>query len=76
MATHSKTLIIAGALVAGLAAHLAGQAQAQEMENCLGVALAGQNDWAGGAGSSCAATPKATIKAILGKWSLRAHAWR
>ncbi|QCO57827.1 DUF2282 domain-containing protein (plasmid) [Pseudorhodobacter turbinis] len=58
MTSHPKNLIIAGALAAGLAAHFAGPAQAQEMEKCFGVALAGQNDCAAGAGTTCAGTSK------------------
>lgn len=33
--------------------------QAKPMEKCYGVSLAGQNDCAAGAGTSCAATAKA-----------------
>lgn len=47
------------ALAASLAAALslsAGAASAQEMEKCYGVSLAGQNDCAAGAGTSCAGT--------------------
>ena len=47
------------ALAASLAAALtlsAGAASAQEMEKCYGVSLAGQNDCAAGAGTTCAGT--------------------
>ncbi|MGB8812637.1 MAG: DUF2282 domain-containing protein [Paracoccaceae bacterium] len=58
MTIHPKNLMIAGALAAGLAAHFAGAAQAADMEKCFGVALAGQNDCAAGAGTTCAGTSK------------------
>jgi uncharacterized membrane protein len=58
MMIYPKNLMIAGALAAGLTAHFAGPAQAQEMEKCFGVALAGQNDCAAGAGTTCAGTSK------------------
>jgi uncharacterized membrane protein len=56
MSNHVKTLAIAGALAAALTAHISGPAQAQEMEKCFGVSLAGQNDCAAGPGTTCAGT--------------------
>jgi len=45
--------IVAGALaVAGTAT----EAKAEEQEKCFGVALAGENDCAAGAGTTCAGT--------------------
>lgn len=52
MSNHSKSLIIAGALMTALA----GVAHAQENEKCFGVSLAGQNDCAAGEGTTCAGT--------------------
>jgi uncharacterized membrane protein len=50
-------VIIAGAMTAALAAaSMAAPAQAASKEKCFGVALAGQNDCAAGAGTSCAGT--------------------
>jgi uncharacterized membrane protein len=56
MTYQSKSLAIAGALLAALSA---GVATAQEAnEKCFGVALAGQNDCAAGEGTTCAGTSK------------------
>lgn len=59
MNTQTKIIVGAGALLALGATAAAAQnrpAQAQEMEKCYGVARAGQNDCAAGAGTSCAGT--------------------
>jgi len=55
MTYQSKSLAIAGALLAALSA---GAVAAQENEKCFGVSLAGQNDCAAGEGTSCAGTSK------------------
>ena len=47
---------IAGAFAAALTA--AAPAQAQEMEKCFGISLAGKNDCAAGEGTTCAGTSK------------------
>ncbi len=47
------TLACALTVMAGTVAHAEG-----EMEKCFGVALAGQNDCAAGAGTTCAGTSK------------------
>lgn len=52
----SQNTALALAVTAALAAHAA-QAEAPQ-EKCFGVALAGQNDCAAGAGTSCAGTSK------------------
>ena len=57
MSNHFKSFAVAGALAAALAS-LAGAAAAQENEKCFGVAMAGQNDCAAGAGTTCAGTAK------------------
>lgn len=54
MSTTTKTLAVAGALAAALAS--TGALQAQEMEKCFGVAMAGENDCAAGPGTTCAGT--------------------
>lgn len=52
----SQNTALALAVAAALAAHAAQADQPQE--KCFGVALAGQNDCAAGAGTSCAGTSK------------------
>ena len=52
MSYQSKSLMIAGALMAAMA----GAASAQQNEKCYGVSLAGQNDCAAGEGTTCAGT--------------------
>ena len=56
MSTKTKTLAVAGALAAALAAHATGPANAQAQEKCFGVSLAGENDCAAGPGTTCAGT--------------------
>ena len=58
MSHQMKSLAVAGAVAAAFASYFAApaQAQAQEMEKCYGVALAGQNDCKAGAGTTCAGT--------------------
>lgn len=60
MSQNIKTLAVAGALAAALSGHFVSSASADEMqmEKCFGVALAGQNDCAAGAGTTCAGTSK------------------
>jgi uncharacterized membrane protein len=54
---NSKT-ILGAAVLAALAASTAAAADKPKMEKCFGVAKAGQNDCAAGAGTSCAGTSK------------------
>ena len=58
MSTHMKSFAIAGALATALAAHATTATAEDKMEKCFGVALAGQNDCAAGAGTTCAGTSK------------------
>lgn len=67
MTTTVKSLAIAGAVAAAFAAHTA-PAQAQEMEKCFGVSLAGQNDCAAGPGTTCAGT--STVDYQGNAWTL------
>ena len=54
-----KTLVIASSLAAALSAQFAAPAAADgAKEKCFGVALAGKNDCAAGAGTTCAGTSK------------------
>ena len=54
----SKTLVLAGALTSALATFATSPAMAAGKEKCFGVALAGKNDCAAGAGTTCAGTSK------------------
>ncbi|SOC00139.1 uncharacterized membrane protein [Rhodobacter sp. JA431] len=57
--SHRRTQLALGAtLVCALGAMAALPAQAEDMEKCYGVALAGQNDCAAGPGTTCAGTSK------------------
>lgn len=58
MSAHMTSFAIAGALAAALAAHATTAAAETKMEKCFGVALAGKNDCAAGAGTTCAGTSK------------------
>lgn len=55
---HRQTfaLALAGSLATALTGLSATTASAQETEKCYGVALAGKNDCAAGAGTTCAGT--------------------
>jgi uncharacterized membrane protein len=53
MTTKTLALPLAASIAAALSLS-AGHAQAQSMERCFGVSLAGQNDCAAGPGTSCA----------------------
>ena len=55
MSTPMKTVAIASAVAAAMAAHST-PADAASKEKCFGVALAGQNDCAAGPGTTCAGT--------------------
>lgn len=57
MSNMMKTVAVAGAVAAALAAH-ATTAVAQEKEKCFGVSMAGENDCAAGPGTTCAGTSK------------------
>lgn len=57
MSISMKTFAVAGALATALAG-VATTASAQEKEKCFGVSLAGKNDCAAGAGTTCAGTSK------------------
>lgn len=58
MTNQMKTFAIAGALASAFAAHVTAASAETPMEKCFGVALAGQNDCAAGAGTTCAGTSK------------------
>ena len=54
MSNTTKTLAVAGAVAAALAAHVSTPAHAQAKEKCYGVSLAGKNACAAGPGTTCA----------------------
>ena len=62
-----KAVAIAGAVTAALAAHTS-TAVAAEKEKCYGVSLAGKNDCAAGAGTTCAGT--STVDYQGNAWTL------
>lgn len=55
---RSAQLALCATLMGALGAMAALPAQAENMEKCFGVALAGQNDCAAGPGTTCAGTSK------------------
>jgi uncharacterized membrane protein len=56
--TNAAALATAVTMAVGAAALLSGPAAAQEKEKCFGVSMAGKNDCAAGAGTTCAGTSK------------------
>jgi len=67
MSNAMKTVAIAGAVTAALAAHTS-TAVAGEQEKCYGVSLAGENDCKAGAGTTCAGT--STVDYQGNAWTL------
>lgn len=68
MSNTIRTLAVAGALAASFTAHATTEASAAGKEKCFGVSLAGQNDCAAGAGTTCAGTSKVDYQGNA--WSL------
>ncbi len=68
MSNTTRTLAVASAFAAALAAQMAGPAHAQEKEKCYGVSLAGKNDCAAGPGTTCAGT--STVDYQGNAWTL------
>jgi uncharacterized membrane protein len=58
MTDITRTVALAGAVAAALAAHATTPAMAQDQVKCYGVSLAGQNDCKAGPGTTCAGTSK------------------
>lgn len=63
-----KTLAMVGAVAASFTAHGATEASAAGKEKCFGVSLAGKNDCAAGAGTTCAGT--STVDYQGNAWTL------
>ncbi|NRB03821.1 MAG: DUF2282 domain-containing protein [Rhodobacteraceae bacterium] len=68
MSTTIKTLAVAGAVAAALTGHTTTTAEAASKEKCYGVSLAGKNDCAAGAGTTCAGT--STVDYQGNAWTL------
>lgn len=68
MSNTLKTLAVAGAVAASFTAHTATTASAMEKEKCYGVSLAGKNDCAAGAGTTCAGS--STVDYQGNAWTL------
>lgn len=58
MTATTSRLALGASLACALGAMATTPVQAQDMEKCYGVALAGQNDCAAGPGTTCAGTSK------------------
>lgn len=67
MSNTMKSAAILGAVAASFAAY-SGTATAQAQEKCFGVSLAGENDCAAGAGTTCAGT--STVDYQGNAWTL------
>lgn len=68
MSNTRKTLAVAGAVAAALAAYSTAPANAQAQEKCYGVSLAGENDCAAGPGTTCQGT--STVDYQGNAWTL------
>ena len=68
MSDTMKTVAIAGAVAAALAAQSAAPALAAAKVKCFGVSLAGENDCAAGPGTTCAGT--STVDYQGNAWTL------
>ncbi|MEO0751986.1 MAG: DUF2282 domain-containing protein [Pseudomonadota bacterium] len=68
MAIDPKSLAVAGAVAAALTASMTTGVVAQAKEKCFGVSLAGENDCAAGAGTTCAGT--STVDYQGNAWTL------
>ncbi|MEL6167245.1 MAG: DUF2282 domain-containing protein [Pseudomonadota bacterium] len=68
MSNTAKTLAVAGAVAAALAASISTPANAQAKEKCFGISLAGENDCAAGPGTTCAGT--STVDYQGNAWTL------
>lgn len=58
MTAMTSRLVLGASLACALGAMAVTPVMAEDMEKCFGVALAGENDCAAGAGTTCAGTSK------------------
>lgn len=68
MSKAIKTVAIASAVTAALAAHTTTEAHASQQEKCYGISLAGKNDCKAGAGTTCAGS--STVDYQGNAWTL------
>mmetsp|Transcript_22849 Transcript_22849/g.38133 ORF Transcript_22849/g.38133 Transcript_22849/m.38133 type:complete len:102 (-) Transcript_22849:1431-1736(-) len=68
MSKTIKTVALVGAVAAAMTAHATTSAEAASKEKCFGISLAGENDCAAGAGTTCAGT--STVDYQGNAWTL------
>lgn len=68
MSKTMKSVALVGAVAAAMTAHATTSAEAASKEKCFGISLAGQNDCAAGAGTTCAGT--STVDYQGNAWTL------
>ncbi|WP_299207321.1 DUF2282 domain-containing protein [uncultured Tateyamaria sp.] len=68
MSKTMKSVAIVGAVAAAMTAHSTTTASAAGKEKCYGISLAGENDCAAGAGTTCAGT--STVDYQGNAWTL------
>lgn len=68
MSKTMKSVAIVGAVAAAMTAHSTTTASAAAKEKCYGISLAGENDCAAGAGTTCAGT--STVDYQGNAWTL------
>lgn len=68
MSNAMKTVALASAVAAAMVGHTTTAANAASKEKCYGVSLAGENDCAAGAGTTCAGT--STVDYQGNAWTL------
>ena len=68
MSIDPKSLAVAGAVAAALTASMTTTVHAQAKEKCFGISLAGENDCAAGAGTTCAGS--STVDYQGNAWTL------
>ncbi|WP_223426027.1 BufA1 family periplasmic bufferin-type metallophore [Tateyamaria pelophila] len=68
MSNTMKSVALVGAFAAAMTAHATTSAEAASKEKCFGISLAGENDCAAGAGTTCAGT--STVDYQGNAWTL------
>ena len=68
MSKTMKSVALVGAVAAAITAHATTSASAATKEKCFGISLAGENDCAAGAGTTCAGT--STVDYQGNAWTL------